>query len=281
MMTRKFRLRALAGVVLALGAHLALATEVKVTLTNLAPADGVGLSPLWVGFHNGSFDTFDVGAAASVGIERTSEDGNAVPLSGLFAASSAKSAGGVQAILPGPPAFSGNVRSLAIQNVDLTGSGRYFSYAAMVVLSNDFFVSNDAAKQFDLSGIAAGGKISLLVGGAGQVYDAGTEVNDFAYSLANGHFGIGGGQTAANQGTDEHGVVQLVTGNPYTSFANQGLVPAGFQWGGLNFNAGPAFARIDIEVAAVPEPASMALMLAGLAAVAGLARRRGAGSPQA
>jgi len=277
MTTSKFRLPALAGLLLALGAPLTQAAEVKVTLTNLAPTDGVGLSPLWVGFHNGSFDTFDAGAAASVGIERTAEDGNAAPLSGLFAASSASVAGGVQGILPGPPAFSGNVRSLAIQNVDLTGSGRYFSYAAMVVLSNDFFISNDNAKQFDLSSIANGGKITLLVGGAGQVYDAGTEVNDFAYSLANGHFGIGGGQTAANQGTDENGVVRLVTGNPYTSFANQGDVPAGYQWGGLDFNAGSAFARIDIEVAAVPEPASLALMLAGLITVAGLARRRGIG----
>lgn len=247
------------------------AAEVKVTLVQLSPPGGVGIAPLWVGFHNGSFDSFDAGYSASLGIERAAEDGNASQLSTIFAATAS---GGVQGTLPGPPAFPGAVRSLTLSGVDLAGQNRYFSYAAMVVLSNDFFIGNDNANQFDLSALANGGKVSFLVGGAGQVWDAGTEVNDFRYSLANGAFGIGGGQTAANQGMDEHGVVHLVQGNPYTSFQSQDLVPAGYQWGNLDFSNQGAFARIDIEVSAVPEPSSYAMMLAGLAFAGFVARRR-------
>lgn len=254
-------------------AGAAQATDVKVTLTQLSPAGGVGIAPLWVGFHNGSFDSFDAGYAASLGIERAAEDGNAAQLSTIFAATAS---GGIQGTLPGPPAFPGAVRALTLNGLDLGGANRYFSYAAMVVLSNDFFIGNDNATQFDLSTIAHGGRVSLLVGGAGHVWDAGTEVNDFRYSLANAAFGIGGGQTAANQGADEHGVVHLVTGNPYTSFASQNLVPAGYQWGSLDFSSQGAFARVDIEVLAapVPEPSSAAMLLGGLGLAGFIARWR-------
>lgn len=247
------------------------AADVKVTFTNLAPAGGLGVAPLWVGFHNSSFDAFNTGSAASLGIERAAEDGNAAQLSQIFAATVS---GGTQGVLPGGPVFSSGVRTSTFSNVDLAGSSRYFSFAAMVVLSNDFFIGNDDAKAHDLSSIANGGKISIYVGGPGGVYDAGTEVNDFNYSLANGAFGIGGGQSHANQGADEHGVVHVVTGNPYTAFLGQDLVPAGKPWGALDFNAYGPVGRIDIEVSAVPEPGTYALMLAGLGAITFLQRRR-------
>lgn len=269
-MKRLSNILATAALLAAGGAH---ATDVKVTLTQLAPAGGVGIAPLWVGFHNGSFDAFDAGYAASLGIERAAEDGDASQLSTIFGATAS---GGIQGTLPGPPAFPGDVRSLTLSGLDLAGANRYFSYAAMVVLSNDFFIGNDNATQFDLASLASGGHVSLLVGGAGQVWDAGTEVNDFRYSLANGAYGIGGGQTQANQGTDEHGVIHLVSGNPYLGFESQDLVPAGYQWGALDFsNQGP-FARVDIEVLAapVPEPSSAALLLAGLGFAGFVARRR-------
>jgi hypothetical protein len=43
-----------------------------------------------------------------------------------------------------------------------------------------------------------------------RVYDAGTEVNDFASAPAAGAFGSPVGQSMANQGADENGVVSFV-----------------------------------------------------------------------
>jgi hypothetical protein len=259
-----------------LSAGAAQAADVTFTFTNIAPTGGVGVAPLWLGLHDGSFDTFDVGAAASTAIERSAEDGNSGVLTSNFAS---QVAGGLQTTLPNGPRFPGATSSFTLHNVDLTGSNRYLSYAAMVVLSNDFFIGNDNAKAIDLASLAHGGSLSLSLGGAGHVYDAGTEQNNFAYSLANGAFGIGGGQTAANQGIDEHGVVHVVTGIPYLSFADNGnFVPANFDWTALNFNNQQAIGRLDISVAAVPEPETYAMLLAGLGLLGWTARRRRAGA---
>ena len=55
-------------------AHAGL-TDVRVTIENLAPEFGTYQTPFWVGFHNGQFDLFDAGAAASTSLERLAEDG--------------------------------------------------------------------------------------------------------------------------------------------------------------------------------------------------------------
>jgi hypothetical protein len=269
---QQFILRPLAAAALSLAAMAAHASDITFTFTNLAPAGGVGVAPLWLGLHDGSFNSFSVGSAAGEAIEHAAEDGNPALLSSNFAS---QVAGGVQTVLPGGPRFPGATSSFTLHNVDLSGSNRYLSYAAMVVLSNDFFIGNDNAHQIDLASLAGGGTLSLALGCAGHVYDAGTELNNFAYSVANGAFGIGGGQSHANQGDDEHGVVHPVTGNPYAGFANSDtLVPANFDWTALNFNANPAFGRLDIAVAAVPEPETYAMLLAGLGAIGWSARRR-------
>lgn len=249
------------------------ATQLQVTITNIGPTGGVGLSPLWVGFHNGSFNSFNVGGTASLGLESVAEDGDTTAISNLFAASTP---GGVQGTL-GPPIFPGVTRS-GIFDVDVTGAGRYFSYASMVVVSNDFFIANDTPTETDLSVLLSGQTLSLIVGqpfGPGNediVYDAGTEVNDFATSLANGAFGIPGGQTGPNQGTTQGGVITAVQGNPFANFLNQ---PLNQNLDLLNFN-NPALyqgiARIDISV--VPEPASLLLLAGGLVALAASRGRR-------
>lgn len=94
-------IRSIGLAVLALGAQAAHAgSDVTLTFTNLAPSGGVGVAPLWVGFHNGSFDTFNVGAGASAALEHAAEDGNGSFLNSSF---SNQVAGGVSTILPGGP----------------------------------------------------------------------------------------------------------------------------------------------------------------------------------
>jgi hypothetical protein len=246
------------------------AVPLRVTLTNISPVGGVGVSPLWVGFHDGSFDVFSPGSAASSGVERTAEDGDNSAITALFT-------GSVQGTLPGDPAFPGDIRS-ALFDVDTRGAGRYFSYLSMVVVSNDFFIGNGTPTAIDLSGLKPGETLSLLAGQPFQpgrenvVYDAGTEVNDFQFSLANAAFGIPGGQTGPDQGTPENGVVTAVQGDPFAGFLN---VPPGFTSGPLDFNDPSiyqAVARIDIT--AVPEPASLALLLGAVGAF-GAVRLRG------
>ena len=58
--------------------------HVKVTVENLAPENGTFLTPAWIGFHDGGFDSYDGGAAASAGLERIAEDGNPAGLSMEF-----------------------------------------------------------------------------------------------------------------------------------------------------------------------------------------------------
>ena len=62
------------------------ATPVDVTFTivNNAPENGVFLTPVWLGFHDGTFDLFSSGESASASLERLAEDGNTAPLSAAF-----------------------------------------------------------------------------------------------------------------------------------------------------------------------------------------------------
>lgn len=185
------------------------ATEVQVSVENLAPAAGNFLTPVWVGFHDGGFDTFTPGEAASAGLERIAEDGNAEPLSGEFAVSESAHTDGV---IPGP---SGPIAPGETATASFTVDGvaaRYFSFVSMVIPSNDAFIGNGDATAipvFDGQGRFVEGE--YLVAG-NRVYDAGTEVNDEI--PANTAFF---GQAAPDTGGDEGSIVH----------AHPGFLPAG------------------------------------------------------
>ncbi|MBN8247665.1 MAG: spondin domain-containing protein [Verrucomicrobia bacterium] len=73
----------------------ALAISVQVTIENLAPANETFLTPVWGGFHDGSFDLYNSGEAASMALERIAEDGNTAPLNAAFLAAMPSGVDGV------------------------------------------------------------------------------------------------------------------------------------------------------------------------------------------
>ena len=258
--------------ILLLSAASANATPVKlkVMVTNNAPTQGVSLTPVWIGFHDGSFDSYNGGEASSSALEALAEDGNTVPISADFSAIS----GGAQGVVFGnePPLIMPGKSGQAMLTVDNGGSNRYFSYASMVLASSDYFVANGDPLKHDISSLLDGSvnEISFLIGLPGEVNDAGTEVNDFNTSAGNGLFDdLPAGQTAPGEGVDENGVVTIVE-NPYAEFLN---VPEGFDLSALDFNQYPnGIAKVTIS--AVPVPAALPLAVSGFSLLFGMARLR-------
>ncbi len=152
-------------------------TLVQVTIENLTPEGGLALSPVWVGFHDGSFDILNIGDPADFvlgtdAVERVAEDGDTSQITEDFAGAGFD----VQATLPGAIA-PGGVNS---QTFEVDSSLQYFSFISMILPSNDAFISNPfgnplAFEVFDDAGNFVGGE--FIITGT-NVYDAGTEFND-------------------------------------------------------------------------------------------------------
>ncbi|MHC4226836.1 MAG: spondin domain-containing protein [Planctomycetota bacterium] len=70
----------LLGLLLAAAPLQAKDQEIIVRIENLGPEGGVYFTPVWMGFHDGSFDLFDPGGLASEALERLAEDGDASQL---------------------------------------------------------------------------------------------------------------------------------------------------------------------------------------------------------
>ena len=282
-------------------AQTASAAKIKVTIDNLAPPGGVYLTPVWVGFQNGSFDIYNGGLSSQPGLERLAEDGivdqissdfeqnftyidnsSGTPVSATVLAT-AQTAGlpqtgtRVQGTLGTAPIGPGGTVSQEF-NVSTDGSNNYFSYASMILSSNDYFVANALPTAHDISSLFSNPSepISFNIGSADMgrpVNDAGTEVNNFNTSAGNDFFpGLPEGQTQPNEGADENGVVEIVS-DAYSDFLN---TPPGFDFTNLNFNDYPnGVARVTIATV-VPEPGTS---LVGLLIVSGLGmiacKRRG------
>ena len=155
---------------------------VYVTVESLVPENGVYFSPLWVGFHDGSFDLFDIGSPASPAIERIAEDGDMSQLQADFLAATTE-AGGLDAVITSPggfealPLFDPGETNAAFFTLRPT-EHRYLSFASMVVPSNDAFIANHdpkAIELFDATGTFKGKQIYTILGS--MVWDAGTELN--------------------------------------------------------------------------------------------------------
>lgn len=187
--------------------------RVKVSITSNAPDEGIVLTPVWVGFHSGNFDSYDGGLTAQPGLERIAEDGSTALLSQQFldvnanggytyvqtpdtvpssamrqdalvrtgdASDSARQDATIGSTEgPGPLQPGETVSQEFTLSTD--GSNQYISYVSMVLPSNDFFVANGNPLAHSLAPIFNGStdEISFDIGLPGTVNDAGTEVEDF------------------------------------------------------------------------------------------------------
>ena len=164
----------LAGAPAQLGAQEA-PTEsfVVITVENNQAADGFFFTEVWGGLHNGDFDLFELGAAPSPGLEALAEDGNPAVLIDEFA-----QPGRLQTTVGNTPIFPGSTHTESIQVIN-AAAYPYFSFASMLLPSNDAFFGNDAPDAypiFDAEGNALG-PVTIEIT-ASELWDAGTEVND-------------------------------------------------------------------------------------------------------
>lgn len=281
--------------------HNTQALDVEVEITNNAPTGGVVLTPVWVGFHDGSFDSYNGGLSSQVGLERLAEDGNNSVISADFLGGYTYVDSGTSArVLTGqtsgrvdgtigstdgspPPVQPGETVTRQF-TIDADGSNRYFSYASMILPSNDFFVANGNPFAHDLSSLYDGeGEITFVIGLPGTVNDAGTEQEDFDFAAPplgglQGLFpqvGFDGddGQIAPNQSSaDDTLAIQNVSGDPFADFLNAD----GLDLSQLNFNDASLYTNgiATVTIRVVPEPTSLALI--GLGGLIALRRRRSA-----
>ena len=148
----------------------------KITITNIAPEFGVCITPVWFGIHDGTFDTYNGGDPLVPELVPLVEDGMPSELSELFAASSGSVVDGV---VESAPLCPGDTATL---NFDLPpqpeGEALYFSYATMIVPSNDAWASNDNPMAYPLTLVDGEFQpLDVTVLGT-DVIDAGTELND-------------------------------------------------------------------------------------------------------
>lgn len=254
----------LAACCLAAGASAA-PVELTVTLENLAPAGSVSFAPLHVGFHSGSFDAFNNGQAAGAAITSVAEGGAGGAWQAEFAAADPGATRGTigGALTPGSSTSQ-------VFMVD-PGINPFFTFATMVVPSNDLFLGNDSPTAFRLFDADGRLLISAIQQLASQIWDNGSEVADPAHAA----FVVGGvnGLRTAQDGVVNFSFAELDVFNGLTT-------AAGYVFDN-RLAAGDAIYRIGFSVAnTVPEPGSGLLVLASLLLAGGLTRRRRARVPK-
>ncbi|MEZ4701359.1 MAG: spondin domain-containing protein [Rhodothermales bacterium] len=121
--------------------------------------------------HSAAADLFTVGEAASNGIKEIAENGNLDPLVGALSGSPEIGDLVVAVSSDIPPLLPGNEVTFEITS---TPGHRYFSFASMLVCTNDGFTGIDS----QMLPRRIGDEIALGL----NAYDAGTEINteDFA-----------------------------------------------------------------------------------------------------
>jgi len=246
-------------------AATASAQNVSVTVENMLAPGGFSFTPVWMAFHDGSFNTFDNGTMATAwpGLTEIAEGGDTGPLSTRF---STDNPGGVQTTLvqpDGAPVFSPGESASTVLNVGDASVNRWFSFASMLVPSNDLFFANDDGFAYEIFDAAGNfnGPVTISIFG-GNVYDNGSEVND---AFAGAAFSANGGD-GVDEALDIRSFFTEAGDAAYlASFVNSGTADGGTITGA--FGEADLIARITI----VPAPGTAVL---GMIGVSGLCRRR-------
>ena len=273
-------------VIAAVLAAPAMATTLRVTVTNnqAAPTAGVAgfaLTPVYSAFHNGVFDSFDVGAQVSAGVEQLAEIGSPSLLPAERTALGVSPGSTAINVADGRPIFGGETVYGDVEITDFANQ-RFFSFLSMVVPTNDTFIGNADSTAFDLfndDGTFAG-PLTINITGLG-VYDAGTEVNDSSATGGAAFSAIANGGEGVNERATSGGVSEGFTG--LSEFLGTNTVP-GFQidpaLGGSgffdDFNNAALFnvATITIEISPVPLPAGGVLLLSAMGFAGFVSRRK-------
>ncbi|MDG3005060.1 spondin domain-containing protein [Paludisphaera mucosa] len=263
--THAWRARSLALVALLslLGGASAVAGPLAVTVTNNQPGGGFGISPVWLGVHDGTYRTFTPGEAVGPALQALAELGDPSALAAAFAGHGSGAVAGSAPIGPGGSA------STILDVADPT-TQQYLSFASMVVPSNDFFFGNAdplAFRLFDAQGRFTG-PITIQIFGAGA-WDAGSEVNDIGFGAAF----IAGDD--AHDHVAEGGVITRVFGgsidqSAYLASIDGRATPYGYN---ISHLISPGDLIATITITSVPEPSTF-LMLGVAAVGVGLAARR-------
>ena len=248
-------------------------TTFQIEITNNQPANGFYLTPTWFGLHDGNFDYFDAGSAASNSTMLLAEDGvldNGMG-GGLINDFANVQIGGSQGVAFGPSGFGSGAGQPPVIDPGETATlllstnspdiFRYLSYSSMVIPSNDAFIGNDDPLQLEIFDALGNfnGPLEIAIFGA-DVWDAGTEAND----------GLGAAfSTNGGTGTDE-----ALTVRPHPDglaiFVGTGTA-AGTTIGQGFFSGDPI---ATIRISAIPEPTHAILLLGGIASTAIIRRRR-------
>lgn len=259
MSRRLFNLRRLAAIAASLSlCGAAHAAQIKLTITaeNLAPTDSISFAPLHFGIHKGSFDAFNIGEVATAPIISVAEGGGGGAWQEAFALADASATRGTI----GMPLFPGMTRSLTVM-VD-SAINTFFTFASMVIPSNDFFIGNDSATGFSLLNPDGSLKITSILQKAGQIWDAGSEAFDPAAAAFVGDNDL---RTPQND---------VVAFNFSELAGFDGLTTAAGYTFNSALNADTDVYRISFSSAPIPEPETYALVLPGLVLLGAITRRR-------
>ncbi|MCE2948482.1 MAG: spondin domain-containing protein [Betaproteobacteria bacterium] len=230
--------------------------NVIVTVRNLAPANSVSFAPLQLGFHNGTSDAFNNGQVATAPIISVAEGGAGTAWRQAFSAAEPNATVGVVGGLLQP----GESRSTSFR-VD-SAANPFFTFATMVVPSNDFFIGNDSPTRYRLFDNAGNLLITSIAQTAGQIWDAGSETFDPAAAafVGNNDLRTPQGGVVGFDFSELSGFNGLLTGAGYT-FQSALLADTGIY-------------QIEFATTPIPIPAPIGLLAAGLVAMGAVARRR-------